>query len=340
MTVQRVGRIKHLFSGHVISAAICDRGTFSPAYHDGGGGLKEKKRRKEPPMQYEGPIYRPPSEAGSLLIQATVGCPHNRCTFCMVYKNGPRYRVRPLEEIEADIDEAAGTGGGRIETLFFPAGNTIAMKTDDLCRICRHAKRRLPKLRRITVYGSSQYVHRKGPEGLRRLAEAGLSRIHVGLESGDDETLRRIRKGCDSRTQIEAGIWVRKAGIELSLYVILGIAGIERTRRHAERTAAAINLIRPHFVRLRTFVPKVGTPLLEDLRQGRFSMIGPHGVLREAARLIEGIDVPTTLASDHYTNYVDLSGALPGDRKRLLGEIEKHLKREEDRFRPFFIGTQ
>jgi radical SAM superfamily enzyme YgiQ (UPF0313 family) len=290
-------------------------------------------------MGFEGPIYRPPSEAGSLLIQATVGCPHNRCTFCMVYKNGPRYRVRPVEEIEAEIEEAARKGGDRIETLFLPAGNTIAMKTDDLCRVCRYARRRLPKLRRITVYGSSQYIHRKGPEGLRRLAEAGLSRIHVGLESGDDETLRKIRKGCDSSTQIEAGARVKAAGIELSLYVILGIAGAHRSRVHAERTAAAINRIGPDFVRLRTFVPKINTPMLEDVQQGRFSMLGPHGVLREAARLIENLEVPAVLTSDHYTNYVDISGRLPDDRGRLLGEIEAHLKRDEGQFRPFFIGT-
>ena len=290
-------------------------------------------------MRTEGPIYRPPSEAGSLLIQATVGCPHNRCTFCMVYKKGPRYRVRPVEEIEAEIDEAAGSGG-RVESLFFPAGNTIAMKTDDLCRICRYALRRLRGLRRITVYGSSQYVHRKGPEELRRLADAGLSRIHVGLESGDDETLHRIRKGCDGNTQIEAGAWIKEAGIELSLYVILGIAGAERSRIHAERTAAAVNRIGPDFVRLRTFVPKIGTPMLEDVRRGRFSMLGPHGVLHEAAHLIENIDTDTELASDHYTNYVDLTGRLPADRNRLLDEITAHLKREEDRFRPFFVGTQ
>ncbi len=291
-------------------------------------------------MQTEGPIYRPPSEAGSLLIQATVGCPHNRCTFCMVYKNGPRYRVRPPEKIEAEIDEAAQRGGDRIETLFFPAGNTIAMKTADLCRICGYARDRLPNLRRITVYGSSQYIHRKGPEGLRRLARAGLSRIHVGLESGDDETLRRIRKGCDSRVQIEAGTWVAEAGIELSLYVILGIAGTERSRIHAERTAAAINRIGPDFIRLRTFVPKINTPMLEDVRQGRFSMLGPHGVLRETARLIETVEAHAALTSDHYTNYVNLEGRLPKDRERLLGEIEKHLKRDEARFRPFFIGTE
>ncbi|OQY57362.1 MAG: hypothetical protein B6245_17130 [Desulfobacteraceae bacterium 4572_88] len=137
-------------------------------------------------MHYEGPIYRPPSEAHSLLIQATVGCPHNRCTFCMTYKNGPRFRIRKPDEIKADILEAREDHGEGVRTLFFPAGNTIAMKTDDLCEICQFSRKIFPNLERITVYGSSQFIHKKGPDDLRRLADAGLSRIHVGLESGDD----------------------------------------------------------------------------------------------------------------------------------------------------------
>ena len=140
-------------------------------------------------MHYEGPIYRPPSEANSLLVQATVGCPHNRCTFCMVYKNGPRYRERSLSDIIADLDEARTLQGDTVRSLFFPAGNTIAMKTDALCRICSHAHRLFPKLERITVYGSSQYIHKKGPEDLKRLADSGLTRIHVGLESGSEAIL-------------------------------------------------------------------------------------------------------------------------------------------------------
>ena len=115
-------------------------------------------------MHYEGPIYRPPSEANSLLVQATIGCPHNRCTFCMVYKNGPRYRVRPVADIINDLDQARALHGRGVRTLFFPAGNTIAMPTDDLCRICAHARRIFPHLARITVYGSSQYIHKKGPD--------------------------------------------------------------------------------------------------------------------------------------------------------------------------------
>ena len=159
-------------------------------------------------MHYEGPIYRPPSEADSLLIKATVGCPHNRCTFCMVYKNGPRYKVLPVEGIEQDILEARDHYGKDVRRIFFPAGNTIAMKTDDLCRICEFSRSTFPDLERITVYGSSQYIHQKGLEQLKRLASAGLTRIHVGLESGDDITLAKIKKGTTKDQHITAGKWV------------------------------------------------------------------------------------------------------------------------------------
>ena len=217
-------------------------------------------------MRYTGPIYRPPSEADSLLIQATVGCPHNRCTFCMVYK--------------------------------------------------------------------------KGPEGLKRLAEAGLSRIHVGLESGDDVVLKQIKKGTDSREQIEAGKWVLQAGIELSLYVIMGIGGRERTASHAKETARVLNAINPHFIRIRTFVPKIDTPLLNQVQEGSFSVLGPHEILRETDMLIRDLEVSSYLASDHYTNYINLEGRLPEEKTRLLYEIGTALERDEKTFRPHFIGTQ
>jgi radical SAM superfamily enzyme YgiQ (UPF0313 family) len=291
-------------------------------------------------MNYEGPIYRPPSEANSLLVQATIGCPHNRCTFCMVYKNGPRYRVRPVADIIADLDEARIRHGSSVRTLFFPAGNTIAMPTDALCRICAHAQRIFPQLARITVYGSSQYIHKKGPDDLKRLADAGLSRIHVGLESGDDVILRLIKKGTTARQHIEAGQWTMAAGIQLSLYVVLGIGGVGRTLPHASRTADVLNRIAPDFIRLRTFVPKVHTPLLKMVESGAFKMLGPHGVLKEAATMIRLLDAPSQLTSDHYTNYINLEGRLPGCRIRLMAQIDDALKRPETDFRPFFIGSQ
>ncbi len=273
------------------------------------------------------------------MIQATIGCPHNRCTFCMVYKNGPRFRVRQVSEIKADILEARDVYGPHVRTLFFPAGNTIAMKTDDLCDICRFSRKVFLDLQRITVYGSSQYIYQKGPEALRRLSDAGLSRIHVGLESGDDVILKRIKKGTHSLEQIEAGKWVMDAGIELSLYVILGIGGRERTTSHAHKTARVLNEIAPNFIRLRTFVPKINTPILKDVENGTFKMLGPHEVLRETASLIRGINVSSYLTSDHYTNYINLEGWLPDNKTRLLEQINAALKRDENTFRPFFIGT-
>ncbi|MDH3356344.1 MAG: radical SAM protein [Desulfobacteraceae bacterium] len=291
-------------------------------------------------MQYKGPIYRPPSEADSLLIQATVGCPHNKCTFCMVYKNGPGYKVRDMKDIKADILRALDIYGDHVRTLFLPAGNTIAMKTDDLCEILIFAKETFSTLGRITVYGSSQYIHKKGPQGLKRLADAGLSRIHVGLESGDDIILKRIKKGTSSKEQIEAGRWVMDAGMELSLYVVLGIGGKDRTDSHARETAKVLNEIVPDFIRLRTFVPKINTGLLAEVQNGSFQMLSPHEVLREAALLITKLRASSYLASDHYTNYINLEGKFPEEKKRLLDKINIALKQEEASFRPFFIGTQ
>ncbi len=291
-------------------------------------------------MRYEGPIYRPPSEADSLLIQATVGCPNNRCTFCMVYKGGVRFKVRPVSDVKADLREARRVYGSGVATLFLPAGNTIAMPTDALCEICRFAKEIFPALKRITVYGSSQFIHKKGLEDLKKLAGAGLSRIHVGLETGDDVILKRIRKGTQSVEQIKAGKWVMAAGIQLSLYVILGIGGKERTASHAAETARVLNAIDPDFIRLRTFVPKVNTPLLEDVQSGVFRVLGPHEVLRETERLIRDLAVTSRLTSDHYTNYINLHGKLPENKQSLLRQLEKALQQREDTFRPFFVGDQ
>jgi radical SAM superfamily enzyme YgiQ (UPF0313 family) len=291
-------------------------------------------------MRYEGPIYRPPSEADSLLIQATVGCPHNKCTFCMVYKGGVAFKVRPTTEIRADLAAARESYGDRVRTIFFPAGNTIAMPTEALADICQYSCTLFPDLRRITVYGSAQYIRQKGLAKLRRLAAAGLSRVHVGLESGDDEILTLIRKGSSREVQIAAGQMLQQSGIEVSEYVILGIGGQERTARHAAATASAVNAIEPHYLRLRTFVPKINTPLLAEVLEGRFRMLSPHGVIRETMALLAGISVRTRVTSDHYTNYVNLEGRLPEDKEKMLRILEASLLRPETEFRPFFIGQQ
>lgn len=291
-------------------------------------------------LHYEGPIYRPPSEADSLLIQATVGCPWNKCTFCIVYKKGPPYKVRPLKDICEDILKAKNIYGRYVKTIFFPAGNTIAMPADDLAKVCAFSMEQLPWIERITVYGSSRYIVRKSLKDMRLLKRSGLTRIHVGLESGDDEVLKRVKKGATSEEQIEAGLMVKEAGIELSEYVILGLGGKDRTMEHAHKTAEVLNKIKPDFVRLRTLVPKINTLLLHQIMKGRFKLLGPHEVLRETRIIIESLSCPTRLTSDHYTNYINLEGTLPEEKDRLLTEIDKALWLDESQFRPFFIGTE
>lgn len=291
-------------------------------------------------MRYEGPIYRPPSEADSLLIQATAGCPHNQCIFCMVYKKGPKYRVRPAAEVIEDLKIARAQYGSRIRTIFFPAGNTIAAPTETLEAILLAAHRIFPEVRRMTVYGSARYILEKGDADLRRLAEAGLSRVHVGLESGNDRILADIRKGANRIEQIRAGQMLKKAGIENSTYVMLGIGGKDLSESHALDTASALNHIEPRYVRLRTFVPKEGTPLLRKVQSGDFIMAGPHDVLRETRILVENLQAAVSLRSDHYTNYTNLSGELPDDKDRLLDCLDDALQRPESTFRPFFIGRE
>ena len=291
-------------------------------------------------MRYEGPIYRPPSEADSLLIQATVGCPHNKCSFCMVYKKGPQFSIRPVPDIYEDIDEAFEHYGAKVRSIFFPAGNTIAMPTRDLAAICRHSKMKFSELRRITVYGSSHYIVQKGLPDMRLLREAGLSRVHVGLESGDDTILKRVKKGTNAAEQIQAGKIVKRAGMQLSEYVILGLGGAERSTVHALKTAEAVNAIEPDFVRFRTLVPKINTLLLHQINKGRFQLLSPHQALQETRLLIENLSISTVITSDHYTNYLNLSGKLPEDKDRLLKAVNQALTWDPSRFRPYFIGTQ
>jgi radical SAM superfamily enzyme YgiQ (UPF0313 family) len=258
----------------------------------------------------------------------------------MVYKDGVKFKVRPVAEIKADLINAAATYGSRVRTLFFPAGNTIAMPEAALAAICRYSYTLFPHLERITVYGSSQYIHRKGPDQLQSLAQAGLGRIHVGVESGDDLILTRIRKGATARDHIRAGQMARTAGLDINAYVIVGIGGQDRSETHARETARVISDMQPAVVRLRTFVPKVNTPLLAEVQAGRFQMLSPHQALRETMTLLLQITAPTQVASDHYTNYLDINGRLPEDRDAMLQALRRALGRDESTFRPFFIGTQ
>lgn len=290
-------------------------------------------------MRYEGVVYRPPSEANSVLIQATIGCPHNRCAFCAMYKDKP-FRIRPLQEIREDIDSARAYYGDDVDTMFFPDGNTIIMKTEQLEEIFQYARKVFPALERITLYGSSRFINLKKPEELARLKAAGLSRIHSGMESGDDVTLALIDKGADAASQIEAGRKVKAAGLELSEYIMLGVGGKERTKEHAAESARVLNAIGPDFIRLRTFIPMAGTPLYTRWRQGEFTLLRPHEALAETALLIKGLETPgMQLYSDHYSNYAYVNGSIPEDKEAMLAVIDKLLAVPESSFRPPETGS-
>jgi radical SAM superfamily enzyme YgiQ (UPF0313 family) len=243
-----------------------------------------------------------------------------------MYKD-KRFKIRPLADIFQDIDEAGRRLGGRVKTLFLPDGNTILIKTASLVQILARARQQLPNLERITMYGSARFINRKGPEEWRSLAEAGLSRVHMGLESGDDVTLARMNKGATAEEMIAAGRAVRRAGIELSVYYLVGLGGTERWAEHARASAEAINAMAPDFIRLRTLVPVPNAPLFQDVENKRFQPADPKVILDELQVLVDNLGVNANLVSDHVSNYLNLSGRLPEDRPELLAEINAAIQR-------------
>ena len=279
-------------------------------------------------LRYVGTVYRPPSEAGSLLVQATIGCPHNKCRFCGMYKN-KRFKIRPVAETLQDLDEARKQYGSGARTLFFPDGNSIIIKTAGLLKILERARENFPHLERITMYGSARFLALKSVEELRSLKEAGLGRIHMGLESGDDETLDFMCKGATAEESILAGRKVKDAGLELSLYYLVGIGGRGRLEEHALGSAAAVNRIGPDFIRLRTYYAVPEAPLFKDIQEGRFELPSPLEALRELELFISNLDTRSMLLSDHVSNYLNLSGRLPEDQPELLTELREAINRGE-----------
>lgn len=288
-------------------------------------------------MRYEEPLYRPPSEAESLLIQATIGCPHNKCTFCGMYKS-KRFRIRRVEEILEDIAVARSLYGEYVSSVFLPDGNTIIMRNEQLCELLRSIRFSFPYLKRITTYGSAKFIVRKKERELEELREAGLTRVHTGIESGDAVTLERIRKGVTPDELIKAGLSVKGAGMELSEYIMIGIAGVRRSKVHAEESACVINAIEPHFVRIRTYVPVPNTPLWDEYIDGEFRLLDPYEALYEMRMLVERIECRTRFITDHISNYIYLDGYLPQDREKILKMIDRSLKLPREAFREGLIS--
>jgi len=248
-----------------------------------------------------------------------------------MYKGVP-FRIRLLKDILEDLDLALDRYGPRVRTLFLPDGNTIVMKTSSLVPILEHARRNFPGLERVTVYGSARFINRKDAAELKDLAEAGLGRVHMGLESGDDPTLALMKKGATAAESIAAGQKIRAAGLELSAYYLVGLGGRTRFREHARASARALNEMAPEFIRLRTYYPTEGAPLFEDMSAGRFEIPGPYEALEELRLLVSGLRAETMVLSDHISNYLNISGRIPRDREDMLAEIDAAMNMEAERF--------
>jgi len=278
-------------------------------------------------MHYEGTIIRPPSEAGSILLQVTVGCSRNRCTFCGTYA-GERFRIKPEEVVRADIDYAA-TRFRRQRRVFLCDGDALVLPQERLVRILRAIRERLPWVTRVGAYANAKSLSWKTVEQLRELRELGLGILYVGLESGDDVTLARIRKGADAAKMIAAASKARQAGIKLSLTVILGIAGRERSLLHARETGRVLSAIDPEYVGALSLILIPGTPLYDEWLRGDFVLIEPEEMLRELREMIASTVLTQGLFhANHASNYLPIKARLPRDREAVLALIDRALAGE------------
>jgi radical SAM superfamily enzyme YgiQ (UPF0313 family) len=276
-------------------------------------------------MRYEGQIYRPPSEAESYILQATVGCSWNHCTYCDMYRSKP-FRVRDLAEIHDDIRQARLAFGGEVDRVFVADGDGLVMDLEHweaMLTACRDA---FPRLRRVSVYATAMNLLEKSPAELERLRELGLSLLYIGPETGDDDTFRRIAKGADFKDHVEAARRAREAGMSLSTIFLLGIGGVENSQRHAEASARLITEMDPEYLSLLTLMVIPGTPLGRQLERDSFAVPTAEGLLEEL-RTIVALAEPTdaVFRTNHASNLLPLSGQLPRDRERILEVVDHAL---------------
>ena len=275
-----------------------------------------------------GPLYRPPSEAYSLLLQVTVGCSHNRCTYCAMYRDR-RFAARPWPRIAADLERARALGPC-FERVFLCDGDALGLSTDRLLQVLEGIRAMLPWVRRVGTYGDPRCIRGKTVDDLRRLREAGLGIVYHGLESGDDEVLQAVDKGSTRAESVDFGRMLREAGLTHSLIVMLGLGGTARSRQHIEATAGAIGGIDPGYLAALTATLVPGTPLHGQQQAGTFALPGPFAMLEELRELLARTRVSACrFSSNHASNYLPLRGWLPQDQPALLGLLDDILARRD-----------
>lgn len=281
---------------------------------------------------YDFPPYRPPNEAESALIRVTRGCPWNRCTFCFMYKH-IKFEAKPLKEVKEDVNKARQIFK-KAESVFLGDSDNLVHK--DLPEIVSYVRETFPEAERVTSYARAKTILRRKMDYLKSVRESGLDRLHIGLESGDVLVLENLCKGAKPEEMAEAGQKAKKAGFEVSFYLLCGAGGKERWKEHALNSAKVLNKARPDFIRLRTLTLKHGTPLRERLESGKFVITPPLERLKEVKMLIENLDLDKCyLASDHVTNYLwaggisifrGVAGHLSQDKEKMLNTLNQAIE--------------
>ena len=275
-------------------------------------------------MRYKGKVYRPPSEAYSLIIQVTYGCSHNRCAFCDMYDD-KRFALRPMEEIREDF-RLARQVYRRVERVFLADGDALMRKTDELLEILAMVYSLFPECQRVTCYASPRSLQVKTDDELRQLRENGLKMVYMGLESGCDAVLERMRKGHTAAAIVAAGQKARQAGLALSVTAISGLGSRELLRDHAVDTARALSAMKPEYIGLLTLMVEPGTPLEQWVREGSFQVLGSAEILQETALLLDHIDSEgSVFRMNHASNYLTLKGTLNRDLPALRQQVQEGL---------------
>jgi radical SAM superfamily enzyme YgiQ (UPF0313 family) len=280
---------------------------------------------------YEGNIFRPPSEANSLILQATIGCSWDKCTFCTAFA-GKEFRAKTFEEIKADVEKVMSYYGDT-ERIFLADGNALCIDTDELEKIIKYLYTKFRNLKRVNIYGGPQDIMKKTPEELIRLKEAGLKMVYFGLESGSAEVLKKVKKGATPEIMIEVAQKVKAAGLKFSSIFILGLGGQELSEEHARETAKVLTGQDPDFAAALTLMLEPGAPIIEEVESGKMTLITPDQALYELRLVVEGFE-PTNCVfrSNHASNYVPIGGTLPADKEKILDQINEGMKRSD--FKP------
>lgn len=285
-------------------------------------------------MRYEGMVIRPPSEADSYILQVTYGCSHNRCTFCGTYPDKP-FRARPIREVLEDI-LLAQTEIPDTRRVFLADGNALVLDSERLITVLDALASAFPRLRRIGIYANARDILGKTDAELTELQHRKLEIVYLGLESGSDEVLRRVRKGITAGEMIEAGQKLRRAGIRASVIALLGLGGKELSEEHARQTGRVVSAMNPEYLSMLTLMLVPGTELHRQWHSGEFELPEPLELLRELRQVVaatEGLS-RCVFRTNHASNYLSLAGTLSRDKDRLLAAVDAALSRGRSALRP------